>query len=80
MNVRDLIKKLVTEYDLDDAICATLWTSEDVDAQAEIDGVSLSLSEQAEIVERLESNFDANIGINWEVIAFEIDSLCAENA
>ena len=49
------------------------WSTEDVLAQA--DNLDLELTEEQadEILESLEDNHDATIGINWDVISYYIE-------
>lgn len=48
---------------------ANIWTIRDVKSLAP----DLTDEEAMDILERVEMNFDANIGINWDVIQKEID-------
>jgi len=48
------------------------WSTEDILAQAENLDIELTEDQADEILESLEDNHDANIGINWDVISFYI--------
>jgi hypothetical protein len=49
------------------------WSTEDVLAQAKGLGLALNETQADEILESLQDNHDATIGINWDVIACYIE-------
>jgi hypothetical protein len=51
-----------------------LWNKEDIEmtAQTRFD-ITLTNEQVNEVVESIESSFDANVGVNWDVIADNID-------
>ena len=51
-----------------------LWNKEDIEmmAQTRFD-ITLTNEQLNEVVESIESSFDANVGVNWDVIADNID-------
>lgn len=49
------------------------WHMEDVFEAAEGMGVKLTDDEAHEVMVKMESSFDANIGINWEYIQYCIE-------
>lgn len=50
------------------------WNKEDIEvsAQSRFD-ITLTEEQVNEVVESIESSFDANVGVNWDVIADNID-------
>jgi len=52
---------------------ATFWSIDDVKEVAD----HLSDDECRQVLEQVERNHDANIGINWEVIEFHADQVTA---
>jgi len=52
---------------------AVSWSLEDVSSLAESMGVTLTEDEVAEVLHRVLHKFDANDGINWNVIEREIE-------
>lgn len=49
------------------------WGAEDIESQAESDGVELTDEQVEEVMEEIVESFDAEIGINWDVISSAID-------
>lgn len=58
---------------LPDSISIT-WHIDDVLQQAADDEVEITEDEAREILQLLESEHDANVGINWEVISIWIST------
>ena len=56
------------------------WTDADVIHQAEDIGETLTEQEVSDILELMEKDHDATIGINWDVISFYIDKVIEERA
>ena len=73
MKVSELIEQLQTRYTPDTIVCAPIWLVEDIQCQAETDGVSLTDDECELILERMEFNQDACAGVNWDTISVWID-------
>ena len=73
MKVSELIEQLQTRYKPDTVLCAPIWLVEDVQCQAEAEGVTLTENECALILERMEDNQDACLGVNWDTISAWID-------
>ncbi len=72
------LKEIQTE-DLIQELCnrgfiRVLWNKEDVQmiATQRFD-ITLTDEQVNEVVESIESSFDANVGVNWDVIADNID-------
>lgn len=71
--VRDLIAHLQRNYRPDDHIATTIWQVDDVRCQARERGFAISEERAAEILERIDSNHDACLGITWETIHYWLD-------
>jgi ferric iron reductase protein FhuF len=72
------LKEIETE-ELIQELCSrgyirVLWNKEDIEmtAQTRFD-ITLTNEQLNEVVESIESSFDANVGVNWDVIADNID-------
>jgi hypothetical protein len=72
------LKEIETE-ELIQELCSrgyirVLWNKEDIEmtAQSRFD-ITLTNEQVNEVVESIESSFDANVGVNWDVIADNID-------
>jgi hypothetical protein len=50
------------------------WGLEDILSQAKDDGVKLSKKKALAVMDLIVEQFDANIGINWEVISNAINT------
>lgn len=51
------------------------WGIEDIFCQAENDGIKLTKKQAINVMDSIVENFDANIGINWEVISDAIHTV-----
>lgn len=71
--VRDLIAHLERNYRPNDRIATAIWQVDDVREQATQRGLAISHERAAEILERIDSNHDACLGITWETIDFWLD-------
>lgn len=50
------------------------WNKEDIEVSAQSRfNITLTEEQVNEVVESIESSFDANVGVNWDVIADNID-------
>lgn len=78
MTVKELIKKLQKWHDQNAVICCPIWQVEDVLCQAENRGVKLTKNEVHAVLSLMESEHDATIGINWDVIDCWIDRVRIE--
>ena len=56
-----------------------IWTVEDIREVATNKGLSLTNDECVLILESLEDNYDASIGINWDLLNLAIDSYFHKN-
>jgi hypothetical protein len=60
----DLIERIKQNYKADDFMLIEIWSPVDVMACDR----NISESQACDILTDINSNFDANIGVNWEVI------------
>jgi hypothetical protein len=51
---------------------ACFWTKEDIEYQAKQDSIELTEEDVETIADNIERNFDATIGVNWDVISAHI--------
>lgn len=50
------------------------WNKEDIEVSAQSRfNITLTEEQVNEVVESIENSFDANVGVNWDVIADNID-------
>ena len=70
MRVSELITRLQTYYSPDEQVCAPIWQAGDVQQVADDMEIStpLSGSQIAGVLNSMERNHDACIGITWETI------------
>lgn len=60
---------------IDDETIMSPWSLEDVQQQAEDDGLLLSLNQQKRVLSLVSSKHDATIGINWDTISYWISEV-----
>jgi hypothetical protein len=71
MLVKDAIKHLQDSYDSEETICLIVWSKVDVHIHNKDMGRPPISDEDAEaIVDTLESNHDATMGITWDSIEY----------
>lgn len=63
----------------DEHIAVAIWCVEDVKARAKERGKKISDKQAEEIVDDLEHNHDASIGISWDTIDCLLDFAGVEN-
>lgn len=67
--VKDIIKRLQDYHKPDDIVATSIWNPDDVIDRAKDTEEPIPTQEEAEqIIENIDHQHDANIGINWEVI------------
>lgn len=71
MTIKQAIKLLRT-YDPDEPCAFALWDQRDVSCVAKKKGLVLNDDQIANVLEAVHENQDANHGINWDSIEFEI--------
>jgi hypothetical protein len=52
-----------------------LWNIEDVERQAEVNGLKLTKAECREVLDACLDGHDANFGISWDTLDFHINNL-----
>lgn len=55
-----------------------VWSVEDIFERARQENIKITEKQALEILENVENNHDANIGINWEVLDFHIEDITTE--
>jgi len=71
--IRDNIVKVAAELQEKETVGE--FTIEDIYSQAEERGIKLTEEQGLDIMNYLQHNFDANIGINWDVISLAIKEI-----
>ena len=51
------------------------WHSEDIECKAKEMNITLTYDEISEVINLIEHNHDANIGVNWDGIEFAINKI-----
>ena len=79
MKVSELIAHLQTHYSPEDYICAPIWQAGDVQQVAEdmLAPKSLNDDQISAVLNSMEKNHDACLGITWETIECAIQLLVA---
>lgn len=79
MKVRELIKHLVDNYELEEEIFPDLWSTEDIQLFCEQNNYyPLSETKLAELAENIKVIYDPEQGINYEVISYALNGLVEE--
>ena len=66
----DLIQELVNR-----GFIRVLWGREDVISAAERNDITITEDEVLQVIDKIEQTFDANIGVNWDVISYNISEV-----
>lgn len=74
MKVSKAIELLQNGYKPNDEIAMSLWSIDDVTTRCDEMGVKLTKKQKKKVLMELEKA-DANIGINWDSIDFEIEEI-----
>jgi len=53
---------------------AAVWSTDDVLAIAEQNGFEITEDDAEEVLELIDQNHDANVGINWDVISYHLQN------
>lgn len=72
MNLKEVDSELLKEELIDRGYIRVFWHKEDVISQAKNLGYELTDEEASDIMYNIEQSFDANIGVNWDVISEHI--------
>lgn len=74
MNLKEVDTELLIQELCDRGYIRVLWNKEDIVVTAkERFDITLTDEQVNEVVESIENSFDANVGVNWDVIADNID-------
>ena len=74
MNLKEIDTELLIQELCNRGFIRVLWNKEDVVVTAgERFNITLTDEQVNEVVESIENSFDANVGVNWDVIADNID-------
>lgn len=75
MKVSKAIEFLQNGYKPNEEIAMSIWNVDDVTTRCKEMGVKLTKKQKEEVLIKLDSNADANTGINWDAIDFEIEQI-----
>jgi len=74
MNLKEIDTELLIQELCNRGFIRVLWNKEDVVVTAaERFNITLTDEQVNEVVESIENSFDANYGVNWDIIADNID-------
>jgi hypothetical protein len=73
MTVRELIKHLRSNFELDEQVAYHIWTAEDVQFRALEMNVVVTSEQADSIVSAIEDNKDCNYGITWDTVQAQIE-------
>jgi len=59
-------------------ICLIIWSVEDVEERARETNIKITRAEAEEILDKMENNHDATIGVNWDTIGAYLYDLNSE--
>ena len=71
--MRALLNRLRRERDPEEVVAISIWDVEDVRGQATVMKVMLTLAEIEDVLEDMEHNHDAEIGLNWRSMEASIN-------
>lgn len=72
MNLKEVDSELLKDELINRGYIRVFWHKEDVISQAKNLGYELTDEEANDIMYNIEQSFDANIGVNWDVISEHI--------
>lgn len=76
MNLKEIETENLIQELCDRGFIRVLWNKEDIVVTAkERFDITLTDEQVNEVMESIENSFDANVGVNWDVIADNIDYL-----
>ena len=73
--VASLMERLSKQYKPDEYIAVAIWCEEDVLGCAKERGMKITREQAQSILDQMESNHDAEIGITWDTIYSALDEL-----
>jgi hypothetical protein len=68
-------KRLFNYHGKDTHACVIVWLPEDVKLEAERSGVEITDEEAIQILEDIQHNHDAEIGVSWLTLNIAINSI-----
>lgn len=71
--VRDVIKKLTDNYQLDDHIAIAIWCEGDIIGRAQERGKVVTRQQAQQILDTIERKQDCELGISWLTIDAHTD-------
>lgn len=74
MTVREAIAELLGEEDMDAQIYMEVWSEEDMRT---LDS-SLTRKQCQKVADRLQKQYDATVGTNWDVVAYAVENVMEE--
>ncbi len=78
MKPQELIDHIKENYMRHSVVVVGIFTPEDVRGLAVNDDVEASDKQCDAVVEAMEASYDANEGLNWEVMGIHLDSIARE--
>jgi len=75
--VAEVIRKLSERYQPNEHIATAIWCEEDVIGRAEERGMSITKEQAQSILEQMDANHDAELGITWDTIDAGLDELAS---
>lgn len=72
MNLKEVDTEKLIEELQNRGFIRVLWNKEDIINVAEKNDIKITDDEVLEVIDRIEQTFDANIGVNWDVISYNI--------
>lgn len=79
MRIQDLVTKLENEVNKMKYEISITWNQDDVLYVAEQMGLTLTNEQIMEVLDYVESNHDANLGISWDTIGWAIETVLPVN-
>lgn len=73
MNLKEIDTELLKEELISRGFLRVFWNREDIVMRAEALEYNLTDEEIEEVAYNIEQSFDANVGVNWDVITDHID-------
>ena len=74
MNLKEVETENLIQELCNRGFIRVFWNKEDIEVSAQSRfNITLTEEQVNEVVESIESSFDANVGVNWDVIADNID-------
>ena len=78
--MRALLSRLRRERDPEEIVAVSIWDCEDVHGQAQSMNISLTPAEAEAVLEDMEQNHDAEIGLNWRSMEAAINRVVAKRS